>query len=108
MAKDVLDLSCVPFNESSAQVGDPDYPERSVKECQTYVRQLKRELGDPPAGARLRLRSNQHDLGAYFSVVCEYDTNDEAAIEYAVKCDTEAPGNWDAEARAALGLITAS
>lgn len=104
MTTEVLNLSCVPGDEPCAQVGKPDYEERSVKECQAYIRQLKRVLGDPPDGARLKLRYTPHNLGTYLTVVCEFDTNKPDAITYAFKCD-DGLGKWDAEARAELGLV---
>ena len=107
MTKEMLNLSCSPSDEPCAQINDPEYQAKAIKECQAYIRQLRRVMGEPPAGARLKLRYNPHDFGTYLSVVIEFDPRDEIQVEYAYKCDAEAPANWDAEARAELELVTA-
>jgi hypothetical protein len=107
MARDLLDLSCVPYDEPCTQVGADDYQDKAVKECQAYIRQLKRLFGEPPAGARLKLKYNPHDFGTYLSVVCEFETTNEAAFVYAFQCDKKRPANWDEVARAELKLTTA-
>lgn len=108
MIKEIMDLACVPYDEPCAQIDNPDYQDKAVKECQSYIRQLKRVFGEPPDGARLKLRYNPHDLGTYLSVVCEYSRMMPDAVAYAFKCEAEGPAKWDAEAMAELGLVTAS
>jgi hypothetical protein len=34
--------------------------------------------------------------------VCRYDDEDEAATEYAYRCESESPAHWDDAARAEL------
>jgi len=101
---DWLDIGSSPPEESCAQVGADGYYERARRECRAYVEQLRRAMGPEPAGARLGVRSNPHDFGTYLSVVCYYDPAMEAAVEYAFRCESDGPQNWDAAARKELGM----
>ncbi len=100
--KDSLDLSCVPFDEPCAQVGNPGYHENSVKECRAYIGQLRRMFGPEPEGCKLKMKSNPHDFGSYLSVVCVYDTDNPVHIEYAYGIDANGPANWDELAKIEL------
>jgi hypothetical protein len=44
------------------------------------------------------VKSNPHDFGTYLTVVCEFDSANEAAASYAYRCDAEAPEEWDEQA----------
>lgn len=99
---DYLTISPTPTGEDCAQLGSPDYAERSSAECRAFVNQLKRELGKPPFGASLRIKSFDHDFGSYKEVVVVYDENDEEAAEYAYKCESDCPEYWDDLALAEL------
>lgn len=98
---DELYIGCTPADEECAQVGSSDYTERARKECRAYINQLIREFGEPPEGCRLAIKSNSHDFGTYYSVVCKYNDS-EAAATYAFKCEGEGSGTWDDEARKEL------
>jgi hypothetical protein len=104
--RETLDLSCVPSDEPCAQIGQDDYHQRATKECRAYIAQLIRQLGKPPDGAALRIKSNPHDFGSYLSVVAAFDPTDPKQVEWAYKCDANAPGNWDDEAKKQLGLVS--
>ncbi len=106
MSRDTMDLSCVPYDEPCAQVGQGGYDERAGKECRAYIAQLKRMHGVPPDGARLKIMHNPHDMGTYLSVAVVYDTNNEAAIDYAYKLEANTPASWDGEAKKQLGLVS--
>lgn len=100
--RDCLDLGPVPSGEDCAQVGSEGYDARARRECRAYVAQLRRTLGEEPPGARLSVKSHPHDFGTYWSVVCLYDADDEAAADYAFKCESHGPQSWDQQARAEL------
>ncbi len=104
--KDSIDLSCVPFDEPCAQVGDPDYQQNSVKECRAYIGQLRRMFGPEPEGCKLKMKSNPHDFGSYLSVVCMFEADNDTHLEYAFKLDADGPAHWDELARAELGLVS--
>ena len=99
---DWLDIGSSPPGETCAQVGSEDYSARAHRECHAYIQQLRRALGPEPTGARLGIRSNPHDFGTYYSVVCYHDAANEAAIAYAMRCESQGPEEWDAEARREL------
>lgn len=98
MQRDIVYLGSTPAEEECAQIGQPDYPEASKAECRAFITAIKRVCGEPPEGAVLRVKTEQHDFGQYREVIVEYDGNNQAAAEYAQKCDEHAPTTW-AEAR---------
>ena len=100
--RDCIDLGPAPSEEDCAQVGREDYPERARRECRAYLSQLRRLLGDEPDGARLSVNSNPHDFGSYLSVVCHYDPDQPASVDYAFRCEGQGPREWDDPARQEL------
>jgi hypothetical protein len=100
--RDYVDVGCVPTHEDCAQVRCDDCRDRAYRECRAYIRQLRRLFGDEPDGALLSVRTNPHDFGAYFSVVCYYDEQIPESIDYAFRCECESPRTWDDQARREL------
>jgi len=72
------------------------------KECEIFLRQLRRVFGEPPEGAGLSIKSNPHDFGTYLEVVCWFDTGVEASVEYAFNMEKNTPEYWDDEAKEEL------
>ncbi len=99
---DHIDVGATPPMEDCAQVGTADYFERARRECRVYISLLRRALGPEPTGATLQIKSNPHDFGTYLSVVCYYDVCNEDARNYAFRCESEGPDEWDAIARREL------
>jgi hypothetical protein len=99
-----MDLGSAPPLEDCAQVGCDDYHDRARKECRAYINLLRRTVGEEPNGASLSVKSNPHDFGTYLSVVCLYDPAVPGALDYAFRCESEAPQEWDDAARAELSL----
>lgn len=107
MAREYLELSCVPADEECQQVGTPNYDSsRAYKECQAFHAQLLRQFGPEPFGAHLGIKSFPHDFGSYYEVVCYYDDRHEESIEYAFNIENNLPTEWDSEALHYLGLAT--
>lgn len=107
MSMDSIDIGPVPPEENCQQVGTAGYdPQLARQECRAYIALLRRVLGDEPSGARLVIKSNPHDYGNYLEVVCKYDDNNETAVDYAFKCESSGPAEWDHIARVELGLVT--
>jgi len=102
--RDYVCIGEVPAEEDCAQLGTDGYHERAKKECRAFINQLRRMFGPEPEGARLIVKSNPHDFGNYLDVQCVYDEDDEAATEYAYKCESDMPMTWDDEAKAELAL----
>lgn len=94
--RDYIDLGPVPHDETPMQIGSKEYSSsKALKECQRYVELLKKKFGEPPDGAGFKIECNDHDFGVYYSVVCYFDDKKQESIEYAFKCDNEAPSNWE-------------
>lgn len=100
--KDFIHIGSAPPEEGCAQVGRPDYWERARCECREYISLLRRALGPEPEGARLAVKSNEHDFGTYLSVVCHFEEQWPVSVEYALRCESEGPATWDDEARREL------
>lgn len=81
--------------EECAQVGDPNYAELARKQCERYIARIRDVCGMEPPGARLRTLWQPHDLGNYVEVVCTFEVEDEAATEYAYRCENDGPTTWE-------------
>lgn len=82
------DEDCVPVNSRG------DYHEAMRAECQRFLELIRKKLGPEPPGARLGIKSNPHDFGTYYDVVCYFDDEDEAARTYAFRCESDSPRTW--------------
>jgi hypothetical protein len=100
--RDWIDIGSSPPAESCAQVGTKDYVERARLECGLYIELLRRILGPEPEGAQLSVKSNPHDFGTYLSVVCYFDPEHPESLDYAYRCESEGPEEWDHIAREEL------
>lgn len=87
-------LGPCPSDEQAAQSCDDNFHEANKAECRAFITAIKRVCGEPPEGAVLKIKSSSHDFGSYREVVVEFDDNDQAAAEYAMKCDKDAPTEW--------------
>ena len=84
-----------PHEEDCAQVGQPDYRRKAIAECQRFIQLIRDTIGPEPEGAELAMKSFDHDFGVYFEVVCWFETDNDAAIAYAQRCDSDAPATWE-------------
>jgi hypothetical protein len=100
--RDFLTIGSSPLDESCSQVGSPDYPEQSRKECRAFLHQLKRQFGEPPIGASLVIKSFPHDFGEYREVCVSFEDSLEEAVNYTFKLEGETPANWDEGAKQEL------
>lgn len=96
--QDYLSIGSVPHECDCAQVGRPDYDTRSRIECNVFLKQIKRVCGEPPAGARLVVKSFPHDFGSYREVCVVFDDENREATDYALKCEGADIPKWDNEA----------
>jgi hypothetical protein len=103
--RDSLYIGSAPYGEDCAQVGADDYRARARAECHSFRRQLIRMFGEPPEGCSLVIKSNPHDFGSYLSVDAVFDGDNDEAVQYAYRCESEGPQEWDAEARQELHLV---
>ena len=64
------------------------------EECRRYIALLRLAIGPEPDGARLRVRRSDTDFDPYIDVVVEYDDQNPAASDYALRCERDAPTRW--------------
>jgi len=100
MTSDTIELGAAPYEESCAQVGEPDYAARAMAECLALRNQIMRE--NAISRVTLEIKRFAHDFGAYWYVVARYDTNDPAAADEALRLEGNFPATWDDEARVEL------
>jgi hypothetical protein len=99
--KDYLTIGSAPCEEDCVCVStDMPYLTEMREESRRFIDLIRRVLGPEPGSARLAIKTFDHDYGPYVEVVCYFDDQDEAAVEYAFKCESEAPSKWDSQSRA--------
>lgn len=104
MAQDSISIGPVPYEEACQQLGTKQYDAVKARlEAEVFKAQLLR-MYPAPLGAKLRVKSNPHDFGNYYEVEAVFNDTMDAAVDWAYKLESEGPANWDAEAKAALGL----
>ena len=91
---DYLTLGPTPCEEDCVQVGEPDYMPRAELESERFIKVIRKELGPEPFGAALRVKTFNHEFGLYVEVVCYYDDKLDEAVEYAFRCESDAPSCW--------------
>src|SRR5712691_10133016 len=89
--KDSLPLGPTPSEEPCAQVGEPHYRQRALKECVRFLQLLRQTFGPEPEGAWLSIKWFAHDFGEYAEVVCSYNTDIQASVDYAFRCEAATP-----------------
>lgn len=92
---DYIEIGPAPADEDCAQVGRPDYWQRAHDECTRFIDLIRKTVGTEPAGAKLDVKGNRHDLGTYYEVVVWYDRYLEPAIDYAFRVEADAPTRWE-------------
>ena len=101
-----IEIGSTPCDEECAQVGADDYSVRAKKECRAYINQLTRMITaagkEIPDGFRLVVKGNAHDFGTYHEVACKFSDDNEAACELAYWVESNAPTNWDEQAKLEL------
>ncbi|MCL1961351.1 MAG: hypothetical protein FWG56_06195 [Desulfovibrionaceae bacterium] len=106
MSSQIMTIGPAPCEVHPAQVGAPDYDERSRIECQVFKRMLAR-LYPVPANcpATLIIKSSAHDFGAYREVCVRYDDANQQANDYAYAMEANTPVQWDAIASYELAWL---
>ncbi len=87
----------VPHDEKCVQVGDQNYSHFSRLEAQTLKEQIYREIGDPPAGTKIKIITCAHDFGNYLDLAVVFDDESEESVEWMLKCESKLPSSWDKE-----------
>lgn len=94
---DEVYLGPTPY-ESECQQAPYERPDLARLECRCFIEQLRRQFGEEPEGATIKIKSNPHDFGSYLDVVVRFDMNNEAARDYAYRVENNVPARWDGEA----------
>jgi len=92
----------VPHEEECIQLGQPNYSAFSKIEANTLMKQIIRELGNPPSGCRMKLVGCEHDFGVYYDIALVYDEDDAEHVEWFLKVEGKLPMNWDYESKEGL------
>jgi hypothetical protein len=93
--RDFITLGPTPSDEPCACVGEEHYPDRALQECARFIQLLRTTFGPEPEGAALSVKWFQHDFGHYVEVVCHYHTDIPESVDYAYRCEDEAPQTWE-------------
>ena len=93
--RNYISIGPSPYEENCAQVGEPGYREKALEECTRFIRLLRETCGPEPEGARLSVRWFPHDFGDYCEVVCSFNPESPASVEYAQRCEERAPATWE-------------
>ena len=95
---DYIFIGSTPPDEPCLQVGTPECTTMAqLAECRRYIRKLRSFFGPEPPNTFLKVKSQPHDFGTYYEVVCYFDTEDDESIEYAYRCEGEGPQRWEEE-----------
>jgi hypothetical protein len=95
--QDFITLGPVPSDEACAQMGDEHYASRARAECKRFIALLRQTFGPEPSGAWLSTKAFDHDFGTYYEVVCYFNTDAPESVNYAYRCEDEAPTTWGRE-----------
>lgn len=96
---DYIEIGSTPAEEpcEQANVSGSNY-ERMRVECHAFMQLIRRALGNEPEGARLSAKFNRDGDYGYYETVCHYDRKIKTAVDYAFRCEAEAPTKWDKQA----------
>lgn len=94
--RDFINIGPGPADEECVQVSRTEPYEAAMKaECRRFLELIRKHVGEEPEGARLAIKSFPHDFGPYSEVVCHFDDEQPASVQYALMCESSAPTTWD-------------
>ena len=99
--------STAPYDEKCVLMGQPAFDVRAKLEGQLFIDQIHAYYGKPLGSGELYVKSNNHDMGVYYSLEYRYDRSDRKALDYGIMVendDKRALGRWDA-LRKPLGKV---
>ena len=89
-------LSTSPPDEQCVQTDGTDVNRMlAYEEGKRYIELIRKVCGKEPDGVRLKVRSNPHDLGTYYTVALFFDDEIPEHVDYMEKVDGDGPLNWD-------------
>jgi hypothetical protein len=96
-----LDLGPTPSGEDCLQVGKSTDAEQ-VAEIRIYFDQVVRTVNPDRNLVKFKISANPHEFGTYHNLEVGADSENEAAIEEAVRIENGCPEFWDEEAKRKL------
>ena len=103
--RDYLTIGSSPWSEECAQVGSDNFRSQAIRECNAFIKQIRRVVGPEPVGAKLKVKWFMHDFGQYAEVVCEFYGDNPESENYAFECEGHALlNNWDEDALIELAM----
>lgn len=96
---DYLEIGTAPADENCVQVGEPDYANRALQECQRFVALLEKKFPVYCAekyetiNPRFVVKKFPHDFGNYFQVCIEWDDKD--GEDFAFWVEENLPETWE-------------
>ena len=100
--RDTYDFDTVPMSEKCESVGVNYDSTKARKEASSLISQLIRTVGDNPEGSRLKVQSNPHEFGCYYSVAFVFDNENEEHIQHLNKLEENFPEFWDEQSKKEL------
>lgn len=94
--REYISIGSTPAEESCECVGPNCDYDKMRAECRRFIDAIRVTLGPEPDGAQLRVKGFPHDFGTYYEVVCYYEEENETAVDYAFRCESDAPLTWPA------------
>ena len=91
--------STAPYDEKCVLVGQPAFDVRAKLEGQLFIDQIHAYYGKPVGSGELYVKSNNHDMGVYYSLEYKYDRSDRDAFNYGIMVENDDQrilGRWDA------------
>lgn len=93
--RDHVEIGSAPYDEPCVQVNpEGNYHDAMKAECRRFLELTRKKLGPEPQGAWLSIKSNSHDFGTYYEVVCNFYDDEPEAVAYAFNCEAMAPRTW--------------
>ena len=99
MTESIYIGSTAPYDEKCVLVGQPAFDIRAKLEGQLFIDQIHAYYGKPLGSGELYVKSNNHDMGVYYSLEYKYDRSDRDAFNYGIMVendDQRVLGRWDA------------
>jgi len=95
-----------PENEPGQILGFLGYDhEKSHEEAQSFIGLIHRDIGPGPGTSTWSIHTNHNDLGAYYTIVYNFESTDKDQRKYARILNERLPKEWDKQAIDELGLI---
>ena len=91
--------STAPYDEKCVLMGQPAFDVRAKLEGQLFIDQIRAYYGKPVGSGELYVKSNNHDMGVYYSLEYKYERSDRKALDYGIMVendDQRVLGRWDA------------